>query len=104
MRKAWLALAMACAAAPLTSGCAIVAVGAVAQAGVIGLQDRTLGRAIDDANASNVAKAKLMAVSTKTFSKVDIEVADGKMLLSGVVPADQDRLEAERIAWSVQGV
>ncbi len=85
---------------PLT-GCVTAAVGAAGAVGVAAFQDKTLGESLDDANASNELKARLMTASAARYNEVDVEVAHRTALLSGRVPTQEDRLQAERIAWSV---
>lgn len=93
-----LAALAACAA---SSGCVTAAVGAAAEVGVFALQDRTIGQGIDDAAASQNVKMRLMAADSSAFSEVDVEVADGSLLLSGVTPTEQHREAAETIARDV---
>jgi osmotically-inducible protein OsmY len=91
----------------LTSGCVTAAVTTAATVAVMGAQDRPLGRGLDDAIASNEIKAKLLRADARGFSRVDVEVANGKVLLSGAAPSMDHRIEAERLAWtaaSVEGV
>ncbi len=94
------AIILACGLASL-SGCVTAAVGAAGAVGVTALQDRTLGEGLDDAAASNQLKAKLMARSAERFNEVDVEVANKIALLTGRVPNPEDKIEAERIAWTV---
>ncbi len=83
------------------SGCVTAAVGAAGAVGITAMQDKTLGEGLDDASASNELKARLMASDPKAFNEVDVEVAGRIALLTGRVPTEQNRLDAERIAWSV---
>ena len=82
---------------PLT-GCVAAAAGAAGAVGVAAAQDRTVGQAVDDATMSNEIKAKLL--SENGFGEVDVEVANGLVLLSGRVSSPEMRVRAEDIAWS----
>ncbi len=93
-----IAAVAACAA---VSGCMTAAVGAAASVGVYAMQDRTIGEGIDDATASNQVKMRLMAADRVAFQEVDVEVANGNLLLSGAVPTAEHRQAAETIARSV---
>lgn len=93
-----LAALAACAA---SSGCVTAAVGAAAEVGVFALQDRTVGQGIDDAAASQTVKLRLLAADSAAFQEVDVEVANGNLLLSGVTPTEQHRQAAETIARGV---
>lgn len=96
-----LAALAACAAA---SGCVTAAVGAAASVGVFAMQDRTIGEGIDDASASQQVKLRLIGADRAAFSEVDVEVANGDLLLSGAVPTMEHRQAAETIARGVMTV
>ena len=83
------------------SACAAGVVGAAGAVGVAAVQDRTIGQSLDAANASNELKTRLLAAGPRRFTEVDVEVAGRVALLTGRVPTTEDRLEAERIAWTV---
>ena len=103
MKRTALLLA-ALGASSLSSGCAVMAVSAAAGAGVMAMQDRTIGRGIDDSAISSSVKTRLMAYDSSAYARVDVEVAEAQVLLSGTTATDQNRLDAERIAWGVKGV
>ena len=96
-----LALTAVLAACAAASGCAATVVGAAAEVGLFAVQDRTIGEGIDDAGASNEVKVRLMAADRVAFQEVDVEVANGNLLLSGTVPTEQHRVAAETIARGV---
>ena len=97
MRKSVFIFA-ALSASTLASGCATAAVGAVAGVGVFAVQDRTIGEGIDDATASQEVKTRLMAADSAGFAQVDVEVANGSLLLSGAAPTEEHKQAAEMIA------
>jgi len=82
----------------LATGCVAAAVGTGAAVGVASVQDRSVGEAVDDATTSNEIKAKLL--NEWGFGEVDVEVAQGLVLLSGRVVSPEQRVRAEEIAWS----
>jgi len=86
------------------SGCVTAAVGAAASVGVYAAQDRTIGQGIDDANASNQVKMRLLAADRAAFAEVDVEVANGNLLLSGAAPTAEHRQAAETIARGIPTV
>lgn len=57
-----------------------------------------MGQALDDSTLSNDIKTKLL--SEEGFGEVDVEVAQGLVLLSGRVNTPEQRVRAEDIAWS----
>lgn len=83
-----------------TTGCAAAVVGTAGAVGLTSVQEKTMGEALDDATASNEIKAKLLNESGAKFAEVDVEVANGLVLLSGRVNSPEDRTYAEGIAWS----
>lgn len=95
------AMLAACAGA---SGCMTAALGTAASVGVYAAQDRTIGEGIDDASASNQVKMRLMAADRAAFQEVDVEVAGGNLLLSGVAPTPEHRQAAETIARGVPSI
>ncbi|MEQ8557579.1 MAG: BON domain-containing protein [Henriciella sp.] len=82
----------------LASGCVAAALGTAGAVGVASMQDRTVGEAVDDATTSNEIKAKLL--DEGGLGEVDVEVAQGLVLLSGRVSTPEQRVRAEDLAWS----
>lgn len=82
------------------SGCVVAALGAGTAVGVATMQEKTVGEAVDDATVSNEIKAKLLSSEFGDFTEVDVEVSTGIVLLSGRVNTPEERIEAERIAWT----
>lgn len=103
MRKSLFILAALC-ASTLATGCATATVGAVASVGVFAVQDRTIGEGIDDATASQEVKTRLMAADSAGFAQVDVEVANGSLLLSGAAPTEEHKQAAEMIARNVRSI
>jgi osmotically-inducible protein OsmY len=103
MRKFIVLLAVFAASAG-ASGCVTAAMGAVASVGVYAAQDRTIGEGIDDAAASQQVKMRLMAADRAAFQEVDVEVANGNLLLSGSAPTEEHKQAAETIARSVRTI
>ena len=80
------------------SGCA------VATAGVKKGDERNFVRSVKDVNAGRVIDARMTRAYDFDLKGVDVEVAEGIVLLSGNVPAQKDKIEAARIAWSARGI
>lgn len=99
-----IAATLVVAACAASSGCVTAGVGAAASVGVYAVQDRTIGEGIDDAAASQRVKARLLAADSTAFAEVDVEVANGSLLLSGAVPTEEHRVAAETIARSVRSL
>ena len=63
-------------------------------------EERSIGRQLDDTNASVSIKAAMLRTEGFALNGVDVEVTEGIALLTGTVPREDDRLMAECLAWS----
>ncbi|HVY87630.1 MAG TPA: BON domain-containing protein [Hyphomonadaceae bacterium] len=73
--------------------------------GCLILEDKTLGESFDDTTTSTEIKTRLFgAGGFSHFGEVDVQVVDRFVLLSGRVPSEADKVEAERITWGVKSV
>ena len=91
---------LAVASLAVLPGCAAAVLGAGTAVGVAAVQEKSIGEAVDDATASNEIKTKLLGSDAGDFTEVDVEVSTGIVLLSGRVNSPEERIEAERLAWS----
>src|SRR5467141_2853712 len=89
--------------APVLSGCvAVAATGAVAGVSAA-RQERSFGNAIDDRVMKTKLDARLRQQSIRLFG-IYTTVIEGRVLLAGRVSKPETRLEATRVAWTVDGV
>jgi osmotically-inducible protein OsmY len=89
---------------PLLSGCvAIAAAGAVAGISAA-RQERTIGDAITDTAIKTSLETRLAREAPGLYVRVRTTIVEGRVLLAGRVDKPETRLEATRIAWSVDGV
>jgi len=66
---------------------------------------QTTGEYVDDATISSKVKTKLASEGGMNLAnQVKVETMNDVVQLSGFVPSDKDRTQAEQIAWSVDGV
>ena len=85
-------------------GCAGVAIGAGATAGIVALEERPLEVvALDTAIASKI-RINLVNAGEKYIINVGIEVYEGRVLLTGYLPSEVMRAKAIRRTWEVAGV
>ena len=103
MAKTIRALAILCIASQL-SGCIAAATTAAAQGATVAAQERSIHAASTDARIQVQINDKLFRHSTDLFSRVDITVNEGKVLLTGTVPKAEHRAKASELAWQVPGV
>lgn len=73
---------------------------AVTTAGLSKNNERSFVRSLDDVSAGRAIKARMLRAPDIDLGEVDVEVAQGIVLLTGNVDDQQARIEAERIAWS----
>ena len=66
--------------------------------------NKTLRESWDDSTIKLDIKEKYFSYDATLFTKIDVEVELGKVLLTGVVPFGDMRLEAVRLAWQQEGV
>lgn len=91
-----LALIVVLALTPALQACVVGAISGAAS------KERPLGRSVDDASASLAIKSRLARHGE--MGGVSVEVADGLALLAGHVKTQENKLDAERIAWSAPKV
>ncbi len=89
----------------LLTNCSIpVATGVATKAVTVSNSDRSIGEFVDDVLIKAVLKNSYFDQSEKIFFNVDVEVSQGRVLLTGTVDNIDLRIEATRIAWGVKGV
>jgi len=86
------------AAGTYLSGCAVTT------AGVKKGDERNFARSVNDISAARAIKARMQRAEGFKLGGVDVEVAEGIVLLAGNVQTPEDRIEAERIAWSASRI
>jgi len=98
------ALVIALSLSPLLGGCGPLVLGGAAVGAAVVAQDRPIKEAFSDTAIQASIDRKLFEFSIDIFQKVDISVVEGKVLLTGLVPEPQNRLDAARLAWQADGV
>ncbi len=103
-RATTVALAMVLAAALALGGCAGVVVGAGTTTGVAALQERGLEVAARDTRLEAEIVAQWLTHNNKLVINIDVEVYEGRALLTGAVDGEAVRADAVRMAWKVAGI
>ncbi len=65
---------------------------------------RTIGMQIDDTIMQKNLTARLALADKKYFLRVQSEVLDGRIFLSGKVDEPEDKIKITKIAWETKGV
>jgi osmotically-inducible protein OsmY len=84
--------------------CTPVVVGAGAAAGVSAAQERGLTGTIGDTETRLEINRLWLQESASLYTKVNLQVQEGRVLLTGNVPSPDARLSAVRLAWQAKGV
>jgi len=86
------------------SGCAQVVTGTAVKVATVSQEERSIGEFVDDAIIKTVIKNSYFDQSENLFFNIDVEVSQGRVLLTGTVENIDLKIEATRIAWGVNGV
>tara|TARA_Y100001935_G_C17116842_1_gene413639 strand:- start:109 stop:702 length:594 start_codon:yes stop_codon:yes gene_type:complete len=84
--------------------CAEIVVGSAAKVATAQQEERSLGEMVDDTVLKAVIKNTYFDTNEKIFFNVDVEVSQGRVLLTGTVESSDLRIEATRLAWNAKGV
>lgn len=92
------------ASAALLAGCASVVIGAGATAGVATVQERGISGSIDDTKIRADINAAWLGEDGQMFRKVNLDIYEGRILLTGIVLTETQRDKAVSLTWKVDGV
>lgn len=81
-----------------------IATGAGAATGIAAAREGGIRASVSDARINAAISDKWFKYDLDTFAKLNITVNQGRVLLTGVVQDPEDRVEAVRLAWQVNGV
>jgi osmotically-inducible protein OsmY len=81
-----------------------MATGAAAGVGTAASKEGGIGGAFTDAGIKAKINDAWLQYDIDTFSKLSTTVNQGRVLLTGVVQNPEDRVEAVRLVWQVEGV
>tara|TARA_R110002095_G_scaffold210027_3_gene196979 strand:+ start:2469 stop:3206 length:738 start_codon:yes stop_codon:yes gene_type:complete len=86
------------------SSCTSLALGTGVFLGTASVQEGGLSRAASDARIQAEINQRWFSYNVDMFTKLDMTVNQGRVLLTGVVQDPQHRVEAVRLAWQPAGV
>ena len=86
------------------SGCAQVVTGTAVKVATVSQEERSIGEFVDDAIIKALIKNTYFDQSENLFFNIDVEVSQGRVLLTGTVDNIDLKIEATRIAWGIKGV
>lgn len=89
----------------LLSGCFPTIFAGATGATVAVAKDRSVGETIDDTKISAKIKGSFMKDGFRTlYSKINVEVMEGRVMYTGTVDNEEDIMTALEIAWKQNGV
>jgi osmotically-inducible protein OsmY len=92
------------AAAFALNGCVAAVLTGAAVGGIVVVQERSAEDALEDTKINTEIATALIEKDESLFTKVDVDVVEGRVLMTGSVPSPDDRITAAKIAWNVDGV
>lgn len=105
IKKVFLLVSLIMTAAQLSAcGAVGLAAGAGAAVGIASQQEGGVSSAATDVRIKAMIADKWFKYKVDTFSKLSTTVNQGRVLITGVVQNPDDRVEAVRLAWQVEGV
>ena len=88
----------------LIVNCAQVATGTAVKVVTVNQEARSIGEFVDDTIIKTLIKNTYFDQNEKLFFNIDVEVSQGRVLLTGTIENIDLKIEATRIAWGVKGV
>ncbi|MBI2235670.1 MAG: BON domain-containing protein [Magnetospirillum sp.] len=96
--------ALLLAAALGLGACAPTVIGAGATAGVAAAEERGIEGAIDDVKIRAEINHYWFQHDIEMYRQVALTISEGRVLLTGIVPRPEARVDAVRLAWQAAGV
>ena len=102
--KKFALLSVVAASSMVLSSCTMLAVGAGTAVGAAAVQEGGLSRAASDARIQTEINSLWFRHNMDIFTKLDLTINQGRVLITGVVQDPQHRVDAVRLAWQPAGV
>ena len=91
-------------AAGAMQGCVAAAVGTAATAGVAATEERGIKGAVSDTSIRAEINHYWLQKDEKLFSDCNLQIQEGRVLVTGAVKDPDTRAEAIQLAWKAKGV
>ena len=88
----------------LIFGCQSAYVATVSKAVLVDKEERSFNNFVEDTIIVAQLKNAYFSNNEKIFFNVSVEVTEGRVLLTGSVEQIDERIEAAKLAWSIEGV
>ena len=103
IRRVFASLALL-AALPLVNGCAETVIGGAAAGATAASQERGLGGAVGDTQIRTAINYLWLDNNSTMYHQLNLNVQEGRVLITGVVPEEQWRETAVKLAWRAKGI
>lgn len=98
------ALAAASLVGSLASGCIPAAIGVGAKTGAAAVEERSLSTSIDDFRIRTEISRLWLARNSEMFRRATLNISEGRVMLTGIMPTTQMHNDALQATWQVPGV
>ena len=71
---------------------------------VVAEGDKSVGTVVDDASIKLNISALFLEAGNSLFLDIDVQVNEGRVLLTGIVETQESRINAIKTVWQVEGV
>lgn len=89
----------------MLTGCLPAIFTAATSSTIAAAKDQSISETIDDVKISTKIKASFMKNNFRElYTKIKVEVEQGRVLLTGIIDKKEDALKAVEIVWGVKGV
>ena len=86
------------------SGCQSAYVATMSKAVLVDKEERSFNNFVEDTIILAQLKNSYFSNNEKIFFNVSVEVTEGRVLLTGSVEQIDERIEATKLAWGIEGV
>ena len=88
----------------IISGCQTAFVTGVSTAVLIDKEERSFNNYVEDTIILAQLKNEYFSNNENIFFQVSVEVIEGRVMLTGIVEQIDERIEATKLAWGIEGV
>ena len=88
----------------IISGCQTAYVTGVSKAVLIDKEERSFNNFVEDTIILAQLKNEYFTNNENIFFQVSVEVIEGRVMLTGIVEQADERIEATKLAWGIEGV
>ena len=88
----------------ITSGCQTAYMTGISKAVLIDKEERSFNNYVEDTIIVAQLKNEYFSNNENIFFQVNVEVIEGRVMLTGIVEQIDERIEATKLAWGIKGV